>query len=183
MVSRRNPYRFLKMGIFRKAFSLAIIVLSACGEGPRVPAEALPNISAAVSAAVATGTTTIPSVRVIDGKGRGVRGVLVHWQVTSGGGRVVNDTIRTNSSGEAPSGGWILGTIAGTQTLQATSDAIPAVVFTANATAGPLARLSRVSPDTQSAEVNTLVESPPSVRAEDQYGNAVVGVQVQFTTA
>lgn len=173
-----------KMTTLGKILALATgIGLVACGEGPQTPKEALPNATTAVNATVATGTATVPSVRVVDGKGRGVRGILVHWRVTSGGGRVVNDTIRTNSSGEASSGGWILGTTAGVQTLEATADAIPPATFTANATAGPLAQMTRLSPDIQSAEVNTFVASPPSVRAEDQFGNPIAGVTVQFAAS
>ncbi len=155
-------------------------MLAACGDGPQVPTEAIPTGSLTVNATVASTVSTVPSIRITDAKGKGIRNVLVRWRVTSGGGRVTNDSVRTSASGEASAGGWTLGTTSGTQTLQATSDGVPAVTFTATAAPGPLAQLTRASVDVQTATVNTLVTAPPAVRAEDQYGNPVPNVPVQF---
>lgn len=159
------------------------MVAAACGgDDPQVPSAAASTVATSTNAAVATAATT-PALRVTDQKGRGVKGVLVRWQVTAGGGRVTNDTSRTNASGDASSGGWTLGTVAGTQTLQATADGLPPVVFTVDAVAGPVARLVRLSPEVQEGVVNTTLALPPSVRAEDQYGNPVAGVPVTFSVA
>ena len=155
--------------------------LAACGDDPQVPTDALPVGNLTVGATVATTVGTAPSVRITDAKGKGIRNVLVRWKVTSGGGKVVNDSIRTTASGEASSGGWTLGTTSGEQTLQASAEGIAPVTFTATAAPGPLARFTRVSPDVQSAEVNTAVTTPPSVRTEDQYGNPVPSVSVVFS--
>ncbi len=159
----------------------ALGLLIACGSDPQVPSSAAATASTTVAAVVAASVASMPAVRVTDAKGKGVKNVMVRWRITSGGGRVVNDSVRTSGSGDATSGGWTLGTTAGQQTLQATADGIPAVTFTANATAGPLSRLSVVSVGDQQAPVNTPVPSLPAVRAEDQYGNPVVGTSVVFT--
>ncbi len=164
------------------ALSTVTTVAACGGDDPQVPSAAASTVATSTSAAVASPATT-PAVRITDTKGRGVKGVLVRWQVTAGGGRVTSDTSRTNASGDASSGGWTLGTAAGIQTLQATADGLPAVVFTVDAVAGPVARLVRVSPDAQQGVVNTTVALPPSVRAEDQYGNPVAGVPVTFSVA
>lgn len=157
-----------------------LLALSACGEGPRIPSAATATGSQSLTATVASGTGAFPTVRITDSRGRGIKNVLVRWQVTSGGGRVANDSVRTTPSGEASSGGWILGTTAGVQTLQASAEGVPPVVFTANATPGPIASLERASIDIQNGEVNTTVSAPPSVKAADAYGNPIPGIPVQF---
>ncbi len=159
----------------------ALGVLVGCGSDPQVPSAAAATASTTVAAVVAASVTDVPVVRITDAKGKGVKNVLVRWRVTSGGGKVVNDSVRTTATGEATSGGWTLGTTAGLQTLQATADGIPAVTFTATAKAGPLARLTPVTSVDQQTTVNTPVPSLPTVRAEDQYGNPVSGAAIVFT--
>ena len=159
----------------------ALGALTACGSDPQVPSAATALAGTTVSAVVAASVATVPSVRITDAKGKGIKNVLVRWRITSGGGKVVNDSVRTTASGEATSGGWTLGTTAGQQGLQATADGVPAVTFTATATAGPLSRLTPVTAVDQQTRVNTPVPSLPAVRAEDQYGNPVNGAAVVFT--
>lgn len=159
----------------------ALGLLTACGSDPQVPSAAAPTASTTIAATVAASVAAVPAVRISDAKGKGVKNVMVRWRITSGGGKVVNDSVRTTASGDATSGGWTLGTTAGQQTLQATSDGIPAVTFTATANPGPLSRLSPVSATDQQAPVNTPVPSRPAVLAEDQYGNPVSGTAVVYT--
>ncbi|QJR36878.1 leishmanolysin-related zinc metalloendopeptidase [Gemmatimonas groenlandica] len=159
----------------------ALGVLVGCGSDPQVPSAAAPTASTTVAAAVAASVAAVPAVRITDAKGKGVKNVMVRWRITSGGGKVVNDSIRTTGSGDATSGGWTLGTTAGQQTLQASADGIAVVTFTATANAGPLSRLTPVSATDQQATVNTPVPVLPAVRAEDQYGNPVSGAAIVFT--
>jgi hypothetical protein len=159
----------------------ALGVLIGCGSDPQVPTAATATASTTVSAAVAATVAAVPAVRITDAKGKGIKNVLVRWRIASGGGKVINDSVRTSASGDATSGGWTLGTTAGQQTLQATADGIAAVTFTATASPGPLSRLTPLSAVDQQATVNTPVPSLPAVRAEDQYGNPVSGVAVVFT--
>ncbi|WP_309671015.1 leishmanolysin-related zinc metalloendopeptidase [Gemmatimonas sp.] len=159
----------------------ALGLLAGCGSDPQVPSAAAATASTTVSAAVAASVAAVPAVRITDAKGKGVKNVMVRWRITGGGGKVVNDSVRTTGSGDATSGGWTLGTTAGQQTLQATADGIPAVTFTATANAGPLSRLTPVSATDQQATVNTPVPALPAVRAEDQYGNPVSGAAIVFT--
>jgi hypothetical protein len=155
---------------------------AACGgDDIQIPTAATTTVVGPVGGTVNATAATVPTVRITDARGSGVRGVMVRWRITAGGGRVVNDSIRTNGSGEASSGGWTLGTTAGTQTLQATADGVPTVTFTADAAPGPAVRLVRSSVETQSAVVATAVVTPPAVRAEDQFGNGVPDVPVQFS--
>jgi hypothetical protein len=159
----------------------SLVLFAACGGDPQVPTAAEPTARTDIAAPVASIVGQIPTVRITDQKGKGIKNVLVRWRVTAGGGRVMNDSSRTSASGEASSGGWTLGTIAGTQTLTATAEGVPVVTFTATAAPGPVAVLTRASRETQEAEVNTFVSDPPAVRAEDVYGNAVPNVAVSFS--
>ena len=154
-------------------------LLAACGDSP-VATTIEPRGSATVAATVAASVGPAPTVRILDAKGKPMKGVLVRWRAGSGG-KVVNDTVRTLASGEASSGGWTLGTTAGVQTLTATADGIATpFTFTATAAPGPLATLVRITPEGLSAVVNSFVTPPPAVRAEDQYGNVLEGVEVVF---
>ncbi len=162
---------------------VSAFTLAACSD-PQVPTTAAAVTSATASAVVASTLTTIPTVKILDAKGKGIKNVMVYWTVTAGGGKVVNDSIRTSSNGEALSGGWTLGTKAGTQTLQATAIGISTpVVFTAQAGAGPASQLVALGPDQQRAPVNTPVPIPPSARVEDSYGNPVAGTTIIFAAA
>ena len=159
-----------------------LIAIAACsGDAPQVPttlsASSINNITAAAGSAV----TTAPSVTLKDANGRGIAKVWVHFSVT-GGGKVTNDSSQTDGSGLASSGGWTLGTAAGTQTLTATGASLSPVTFTAQVTAGPAATLTRNIADPQTGVVGTAVPNAPSAKALDVFGNPVSGVSVFFST-
>jgi len=159
------------------------LVVAACGD-PQVPTTAAATTAISASATVATIFSTVPTVKVLDAKGKAMKKVMVRWRVTAGGGKVVNDSVVTSSTGEASSGGWNLGTVAGIQTLQATADGISAPVsFNANAAPGPVARVVRLSADAQQAVVNTTVAAAPSARVEDIYANPIPNVPITFATS
>ena len=175
----------VRPGPIRRALTTAVVlVVSACtGDGPQVPTVSAPTNGITFAATVASLVNTIPTVKITDAKGRAIKNVLVRWQIRAGGGRVVNDTVRTLENGEGTSGGWTLGPVAGSQILQANVEGLAAVTFIADAAAGPATTVVRVSPDPQRATVNTAVATPPAVRVEDSFGNPVPGVTVTFTAA
>ena len=157
------------------------MLAGACGgDDPQIPTGFEPTGSISSTAAVASLVGTVPAVRITDARGRAIRNVQVRWRVTAGGGKVVNDSVLTSSDGEASSGGWTLGTVAGVQTLQATADGVSSVTFTANAEPGPAARLQIVGGTGQRAPVSAVVPVAPAVRVEDFFGNPVPGVPVAF---
>ncbi len=173
--SARHSYsRFLILGV---------LAASACGD-PQVPTTANATTSQTSSAVVATIVATNPAVKVLDAKGKSMKNVMVRWRVTAGGGKVVTDSGRTSSTGDASSGGWTLGTAAGIQTLQAAAEGIAApVTFTVNAAPGPVARVVRLSADGQQAVVNTAVAVAPSARVEDVFSNPIPNAPVTFSAA
>lgn len=164
----------------RVVLAVAALVFTACGDDPQVPTAAAAQSGTTFSGRVSVVLQQAPSVRITDQKGKSIKGLLVRWRVTSGGGRVSSDTARTDGTGVASSGGWVLGTAAGTQTLEATVDGLPPTVFTATATPGPLSQAVVASQNNQVAEVNSDVTTPPAVRALDQYGNPIAGLPVTF---
>ena len=138
------------------------------------------NQSALVGSAVAAA----PSVRVLDAFNNPVEGVTVTFTVLSGGGRVTGGVVRTNATGNAAVGSWILGPALGAQSLAARVEesgvATNPIVFVATATAGAASLSAAASVTTQTAVVGTFVAAPPSVRVTDANGNPVTGAAVAF---
>lgn len=166
---------------WRGAAVASALLLAACGDDPQVPTAAAAVESVSLAGRVSVVLQQAPSVRVTDKKGKSIKGLLVRWRVTSGGGRVSSDTVRTDVGGVASSGGWVLGSKAGTQTLEASVDGLPPTVFTATASPGPLTTMVIASPENQVAPVATRLPTAPAVRAEDSYGNPIAGVRVAFS--
>lgn len=165
---------------------VGIVFAMACGgDDPQVPTTFAPSggSSLTVNGTVALNAPIAPQVKILDAKGRGIKGLRVRWRVGAASGTVVNDSSDTDANGVALSGGWILGTAAGIQTLRATADGVSPVTFTAQVAPGPVANLVRVSPEPQQATVNTNAPSAPSVRAQDVFGNPISGVAVTFSIA
>ncbi|MFN2603709.1 MAG: hypothetical protein ABR582_13270 [Gemmatimonadaceae bacterium] len=73
-----------------------------------------------------------PSITVKDANGNPTAAVPVTFAVATGGGSVTGGTTTTNTLGIATVGSWTLGS-AGTNTLTATAQGLPAVTFTATA--------------------------------------------------
>jgi adhesin/invasin len=137
-----------------------------------------------LSATVNTLVATAPQVRVTDQYGNPVSGVAVTFAVTSGGGLLTGASQSTDAAGLATLGSWRLGTIAGANTLTVTAAGVGSpATFTLTGLAGAAATLALNAGNGQSATVNALVPTRPSVRAADQFGNPVAGVPVVFAVA
>ncbi len=134
------------------------------------------------SATVNTAVATPPSVKVTDANGNAVSGVSVTFAVTGGGGSLTGGVATTNASGIATVGSWTLGTIAGTNTLSASSGTLSGspVGFTATGTAGAATTIALNAGNGQSAPVGTAVAVPPAVLVTDGFGNPKSGVAVTF---
>lgn len=120
------------------------------------------------------------TVRVVDTNDNGVSGIPVSWTVTGGGGSVTNETV-TDASGFATAT-HVLGTTAGAQTMTAALGGVSGspLTFTSTSTPGAAFSASIAEGDGQSATVDTEVAVDPAVLVEDQFGNAVGGVDVTF---
>lgn len=137
------------------------------------------------SSAVATPVVTPPSVLVTDQFDNPVAGVDVVFMVASGGGSISGSNPTTGADGLATVGSWVLGEIAGENTLTAQSPGLggsPAT-FTATADADQAATMSVVEGNNQSAAVGTAVPVAPRIRTQDAFGNNVDGVPISFAVS
>jgi hypothetical protein len=161
--------------------SITITATGSAGAAATVTAVAGNNQTAAAGTAL----PIPPSVRVADAFGNLVAGAPVTFSVLSGGGRVTNGLILTNSQGIATVGSWILGPAAGVQTLAARVEENGVtnnpIVFTAIGLAGPPTSMVAVSQTTQTALTGANVNDPPSVIVRDASGIPVSGLAVTFT--
>jgi len=117
-------------------------------------------------------------VRAADGLGVG--GVAVRFRSLSGGAPA-DTTVTSDVLGHARVTG-VLGPITGAQSFEASAAGLSGspVTFSATALAGAATQLLPVAGDGLSAIVGTLLGTPPTVRAVDQYGNPVAGLTVTF---
>jgi adhesin/invasin len=123
-----------------------------------------------------------PAVKVTDAFGDPVAQSAVTFVVASGGGTAAGLEQTTDAGGVATVGQWTLGTVAGENTLSATSADLPGspVTFTETAVADAAVTLILSGGDDQIASLNTPVVEPPSVFVSDVYGNPVADVGVTF---
>ena len=149
--------------------------------------QILVNAGNGQSATVNTAVLTPPSVVVRDVSGNPVSGVSVTFAVVSGGGSVVPVTpATTNASGIASLTSWTLGTVAGANSVTATSGTLVGspVTFTATATAGAATQLLMATQPSPTAQSGVPLTTQPAVRLADAFGNLVasngVGVTAGF---
>jgi hypothetical protein len=158
------------------------VVVAACGdkEDPAVATTVEPGVSLTQTGVVNSQVNVIPTVTVKDQRGQPMGNTMVRWSVTAGAGRIGNDSIRTDASGVASLGSWVLGTRSGANIVSATVAALTPVTFTASAGPAAPTRLVRVSVDNQRVTVNSAVPVPLAARVVDEYDNPVAAVPVRF---
>jgi serine/threonine protein kinase/alpha-tubulin suppressor-like RCC1 family protein len=123
-------------------------------------------------------------VRVEDWEGKPVAGVPVAFQVILGGGEAVPAADTTNSSGVA-SAMWVLGPGAGDQLLDIRLDGQIEVAETvaALAVAREPSRIVVTGGQNQETVPGDPLPERVAVRVEDEVGNPVAGVPVEFAVA
>ena len=136
--------------------------------------------TASLVATVGTAVEGPPIVRVVDAYANPIAGVGVSFAVSSGGGSATGTAAVTDSLGVAQVGTWTLGTVAGINTLAATTSGLPALAITATARAGPPANLTKQAGDGQTGSVWSPVDTAPAVLVTDAYANPVPEVAVTF---
>ena len=124
------------------------------------------------------------TVKVTDVWGTPIESQPVVFKVLSGGGTVPNELVKTSPDGEATMA-WTLGTsssenqVLQVQVIDEQSRAL-LLITEVHATAQPgnVSSLQKTAGDNQTATVGTAVAVAPAVKAVDQYGNPVSGVDV-----
>ncbi|MDX2207057.1 MAG: leishmanolysin-related zinc metalloendopeptidase [Gemmatimonadales bacterium] len=173
--------------IIPQSIVAASLALAACGSsdpgvqlGPPTQIQVLAgaNQQGTVGAPVAIA----PVVRVVDGNGRPASGISVRFDVFSGGGSVVGESVVTNGEGTATLGQWLLGQTPGTQQLRVQAIEFPLqTIISATAAAGPPATIQPVgSSSGLTAIAGELVLPAPTVLVRDGFGNQIGAGNVSF---
>jgi hypothetical protein len=172
----------MRMILFRTAGIALIAILAACGGGDPSSDPAAMEIFGGdgQNAPVGTPVPVAPAVQVTDESGNPVSGARVTFTVASGGGSVTGGVVNTDANGIAIIGDWVLGTTAGTNSLNASVSGVPAVTFTATGTPGSPVSVEASTTLSQVAQVGSVISPDPAVRVEDNFGNGVPGVVVTF---
>ncbi len=142
-----------------------------------VPATLVSQAGNAQSGTVASALPTPVAVVVLDQGGAPIPGEAVAFQA-SNSGSVSPATATTDGQGRAQAT-WTLGTLAGAQTLTATSGG-KSVQWTATATPGAAAALVAQVGNGQVSPAGELVATPVGALVSDAYGNGIAGVVVSF---
>jgi Bacterial Ig-like domain (group 3)/Bacterial Ig domain len=181
--------------IWRPYASLIALCLTAAaaacgGDGLVLPDESRPAkivvVGGDAQSAPAGATLAQPVVvKVTDALDRPVEGQAIAFTIDAGGGRVTPASATTGMDGQAAAT-WTLGSASGQQRVQAlVSGSTPSdalfVKFSASATSGAGALLQLVRGDNQTAAVGSALPDSLVVRVTDALGNAVAGVEVQWT--
>lgn len=177
--------RFL--AVVRGALVVATIaVLTACGGGGSGGGSGgaqslLLDTPGSTEGTVGAPVSQLPVFRVVDAAGSPIAGVTVSFQVQQGGGSVSPASASTDSSGRVQPQSWTLGTQAGPNVLSARLPSGVQAGSSVTANPGPPDKLEHASRVQQTGDVNSPVDSRPSVRVLDEFGNRIPGVTVEFS--
>ncbi|MBI1722899.1 MAG: Ig-like domain-containing protein, partial [Gemmatimonadetes bacterium] len=168
------------------ASGLAGATSTAVTVGPGVASQIALNAGDNQTATVGTAVPVPPSVVVRDASGNAVSGVPVTFTVMAGGGTVAPaSAVTTDANGVAAITSWTLGSGTGTNTLQASVTGLAGspVTFTATATVGAAASITRSAGDNLTGQVGTVLEAAHEVLITDASGNPVPNVSVAWSAA
>lgn len=167
------------------AIVLAVSLLAACGGGgggSSSTRQLLADGAGSASGVVGQAVAEVPGVRVVDSSGAPVSGATVTFRVEQVGASVSPVTVTTNADGRARPSSWVLGTVAGPNTLIASTAGVSRQVsFTATANAGPASAIRHASRVEQTGDAGLPVDFPPAVRVADSYDNPVAGASVSYS--
>jgi|GEM_PF-1187038 len=164
------------------------VLFSATGTAA-TPTKMLANSVLTQSGTAGLPVTAKPSVKITDQNNNVVQGVTVTFRVTGGGGSVPDSTVTTDVNGVATVGDWVLGAVAGANTLQASakkSDGTALtgspVTFTATAGVGVAAKLAFFQQPTN-AVAGATISPDVVVLVQDASGNTVMTSTAAVTVA
>jgi hypothetical protein len=182
--------QLVRQRAMRAAVSTVVAVgaVSGCSDssgpvGPNLSAATLTAVSPTnLVGVVGTPVADAPAVRVSDARGNPIADVTVEFRARQKG--IVSDThIKSDASGIARLAQWTMSAVAGTNEVISTIGGRDTVVFTAFAAPGPVSVLEKFAGDAQSGRPKVALPENPSVRAVDKFGNALVGVTVDFVAS
>jgi len=166
------------------ALLLVVAVWSGCGSAtePSVPVVLEAATPTILAGTVGTAVTPAPSVRVTDGAGTPVAGVMVNFDVSGMSGSIATPSGLSDANGLASVGSWTLPTRAGSASLTARVGETR-VFFVAEAEAGPVTHIWLVGGNGQIGTAGDPLPDRLQVRVTDAAPayNSIVGVAVTFT--
>ncbi len=172
------------MTLARRASALMLLLLAACGGTEPTglpPGSTAAALSGGAQATVVGAAAPAPLVvRVTDGAGAPLAGIMVSFSVPAGGGSVSPAAPLTDATGNA-STTYTAGTAAGVHTVTAAVAGLPPVTFTVTAAPGAAKRLVKGPGDGQSGTVSLPLPVPFRVTVVDTFGNAVAGTSVSWS--
>jgi Big-like domain-containing protein len=183
--------RTLGVGVGTDSAEATVPALTLAGEPLIFTASATAGAAATLEAnsltsqsdTVADSAAAAPSVLITDQFGNPKSGISVTFAVTGGGGQILGGATKiTNALGVATVNAWVLGDLAGPNTLTATSAGLTGspLTFTATGLAGAATTIAVDTGDGQTLTVNSAVSLRPAVIVTDAFGNPKPGVAVTF---
>jgi trimeric autotransporter adhesin len=175
-------------GIQRKAATLSLVLLSACGGGdgdggtpPSTTTIAKATASGDAQTATVGQALAAPLQVVVTDNGAASAGATVNWATTSGGS--LSPTSSTTDANGIAATSWTLGTASGSQQATATLSGATGspVTFTATASPDQATTLSSAGGDGQSGVINTPLPLQVQAKVADQFGNGIPGVTVDWS--
>jgi protocatechuate 3,4-dioxygenase beta subunit len=133
-------------------------------------------------APVLTALSAPLKVKAKDTNGNGVAGVVVTFADNGAGGSFSATTATTDSSGVAGTT-YVTGTRSGAVKISASASGLTPAVFKQTVLAGPAVSLAIKSGNNQTVGPGTVAPKKLQVLVEDQYGNPVPGVSLNFSDA
>ena len=140
--------------------------------------EAITSLTA--SASVNALVLPAPAVRATTLSGAPLSGIEVEF-LAAPGGIVRHRRVTTGDDGVAAVGSWSLGLVAQTYTVAAQANGAPAVVFSADASPGPLSRLEVRDGNFQLGKPNETLSAPLTVLVTDDFNNPIRLAPVTFS--
>ena len=171
----------------RAALTLRARAPSGAADSTPVTVIPVPTLLSVVSGAGQTGVVggALPlpfRVRVTAADGLGVKGIPVRFRALGSGGAAVADSLVVSDTGGYAATVGTLGTIAGSQSFEASAFALPATSVSATALAGAVSTVTSIV-TASAASVLSGAIATLTLRAKDAFGNSLTagGRAVAFT--
>ena len=171
----------------RAALTLRARAPSGAADSTPVTVIPVPTLLSVVSGAGQTGVVggALPlpfRVRVTAADGLGVKGIPVRFRALGGGGGGVADSLVVSDTGGYAATVGTLGTIAGSQSFEASALALPATSVSATALAGAVATATSIVTASATSVLSGAIATL-TLRAKDAFGNSLTtgGRAVAFT--
>ncbi|MEO8451124.1 MAG: leishmanolysin-related zinc metalloendopeptidase [Gemmatimonadota bacterium] len=146
-----------------------------------IPAAVRVAAGAAQTANAGTLVASRPAIVAVDDGNLPLANVSVTFTVTTGGGRLLGNAQKTDATGAATVGGWILGLAPGPNRLKAETPGVAPITFDATGVVAVPVAVAAIVPVAVSGFLGNYTAKRPAVRVTDAAGNPVAGAAVTFS--